>query len=59
MRKKTTTKRKTTAKKKNKTPAIFKLVRKAGFGKSKNTRYAGKYKGTKYKKAYIYVLKDR
>ena len=58
MRKKTTTK-KITAKKKYKTPAIFKLVKKAGFGKSKNTRYAGKYKGTKYKNAYIYVLKDR
>ena len=35
MRKKTTAKRKTTAKK---TPAIFKLVRKTGFGPSRNTR---------------------
>ena len=49
--------KKTTAKKK--TPAVFKLVRKTGFGKSRNTRYEGKYKSKKYKNAYIYVLKDR
>lgn len=54
MKKKTTTK---------KTPLMLKLVRRSGFGKSKNTRYVGKYtgryKGKKYKNAYIYVLKDR
>ena len=55
MRKKTTTK-KTTAKK-YKTPAGFRLVRKAGFGQSRNTRYVGRYK--RLKNAYIYIIKDR
>ena len=57
MRKKTTTKRKTTAKKNYKTPAGFKLVRKDGFGKSRNTRYVGRYK--RLRNAYIYIIKDR
>ena len=58
MRKKTTTK-KTTTKEKYKTPRGFKLVRKTGLGPSRNTRYLGKYKSSKYKNAYIYILKDR
>ena len=52
--------KKNTAKK---TPAVFKLVRKGGFGPSRNTRYVGKYKGKykgkKLKNAYSYILKDR
>lgn len=57
MRKKTTTKKKTTAKKGYKTPSGFKLVRKDGFGKSRNTRYVGRYK--RLRNAYIYIIKDR
>ena len=56
MRKKTTTKRKTTAKKGYKTPAGFKLVRKRG--KSSNTRYRGKMPGSR-PGIYIYEIKDR
>ena len=56
MKKKTTTK-KTTAKKKYKIPRGFKLTRKDGFGKSRNTRYVGRYK--RLRNAYIYIIKDR
>ena len=55
MRKKTTTKRKTTAKKKYKTPAGFKLVRKDG--KRLNTRYVGKMRGEEG--LYVYAVQAR
>lgn len=56
MRKKTATKKQQQRKKYN-TPRGFKLVRKDGAGKSRNTRYVGRYK--RLKNAYIYILKDR
>ena len=56
MKKKTTTK-KTTTEKKYKIPRGFKLTRKDGFGKSRNTRYVGRYK--RLRNAYIYIIKDR
>lgn len=56
MRKKTATKRKTTAKKKNCIPKGYKIVRKRG--KSSNTRYRGKMPGSR-PGIYIYEIKDR
>ena len=44
-------------KKKYKTPTGFKLVKKDGFGKSRNTRDVGRYK--RLRNAYIYIIKDR